>query len=119
VLLYLNSLLQVDHVEDDSSGSTSAHAAAQEGSLTRLKKHSDEFLHRVDANGWGPIHEASRAGHLDIVKHLVAQGVDFNLRTGKGHGFSPRKLAENYHGEDHSLSLYFDEIGAMSLGPDL
>lgn len=112
-------ILQVDQVHDDSSGATSAHSAAQMGSLERLKKHSDEFLSRVDINGWAPIHEASRAGHLDVVRHLVDQGVDFNLRTSKGSGLSPRRLAEDNHGIEHSLSQYFDEIGALSLGPDL
>jgi len=65
------------------------------------------------------IHEAVRAGHTEIVKYLIGRGVDKNVGTNRGLGFSPLKLARSYLGEEHGLVKYLIDIGSASFGPDL
>jgi ankyrin repeat protein len=39
-----------------------------------IKNH--EQIHQVDKNGWSPLHEAARAGHIEMVKYLYERDVD-------------------------------------------
>ena len=56
-----------------------------------------------DSNGWQPIHEAARGGHLDAVQLLV---------THFGEGRSVLELVLDTHGHDHPLFGYLEGIGA-------
>jgi len=78
-------------------------------------------VHTKDANGWAPIHEATRSGHLAIVRTLVEKGgVDVNMLTGLiDEGESALHMAIETHGEDHPLVDYLNSIGALMIGPDL
>jgi len=53
------------------------------------------------------------------VKYLIERGVDKNISTNRGLGFTPLKLARSYLGEEHGLVKYLIDIGSSSLGPDL
>ena len=60
-----------------------AHAAAT-GDVDHIHKmvtdnanHKD-MIHKKDSNGWLPIHEAARGGHLHVVQLLVEFGADIN-----------------------------------------
>ena len=70
------------------------------------------MLHMKDSNGWQPIHEAARGGHLDAVQLLVEHGADVNERTHFGEGKSVLELVLDTHGHDHPLFGYLEGIGA-------
>uniref|UniRef100_A0A7S2YGP5 Fe2OG dioxygenase domain-containing protein n=1 Tax=Entomoneis paludosa TaxID=265537 RepID=A0A7S2YGP5_9STRA len=104
-----------------TTGSTNAHQAAQEGDLSMLKEHvtkDKQVVNKQDANGWTPLHEATRAGHFDMVKYLIEQGADPNIKTGK-RGGTALWWAKNEHDEDHPIIEFLESIGAMESGPEL
>lgn len=57
----------------------------------------------VDTSGYSSLHYASRAGHLEIVKCLVAHGADVNLRT-RGNQSSPLHRASQ---QGHTVVVEF------------
>mmetsp|Transcript_24336 Transcript_24336/g.36093 ORF Transcript_24336/g.36093 Transcript_24336/m.36093 type:complete len:423 (-) Transcript_24336:102-1370(-) len=73
-----------------------------------------ESIHEVDDNGWGPLHEATRGGQLDVVKYLHEREVDLNLKTGHGRGNTALRLAKQYHGEDSDVYKFLEGVGAES-----
>ena len=91
-----------------------AHAAATGDikSMEQYAKDHKDLLQQKDSNGWQPIHEAARAGHLDAVKLLVGHGADFNERTNFGEGSSVLELVLDNHGTEHPLFDYLEGIGA-------
>ena len=104
--------------------SPEGHYAAATGDIDLLAKvaHKDrKALTHADRNGWQPIHEAVRGGHLDIVQYLIEEhGVDMNARTGPGgKGMSPLNLAMEHHDEDHPLVSFLRSIGAKDYAQEL
>lgn len=90
-----------------------AHKAAADGDIERLQKTKKSEWSKKDINGWQPIHEAARSGHTDIVKMLLDNGIDKDVRTGHlNEGQSPLSLALEFHDEDHELVSYLRSIGA-------
>ena len=94
-----------------------AHAAAT-GDVDHIHKmvtdnaiHKD-MIHNKDSNGWMPIHEAARGGHLNVVQLLVEFGADVNERTNFGDGSSVMELVLDNHGHDHPLFSYLEDLGA-------
>lgn len=110
-------------VPDFSTGSTELHAYAQAGDLESVKKHVTEkgakSVNQIDRNGWTPLHEASRAGHLEVIKFLVENGADVNVRTRHGAGESSLWWAKQQHGADSPIVTYLEGVGADELGPEL
>jgi len=105
-----------------ATGSTLAHAAAQEGDATLLKKlitGNKALVSQQDENGWQPIHEGARGGHEEVVKLLIDHGANKNARTSGGLGGTPLWLAEQQHGPSHPLVKFLRSIGADSIGPEL
>lgn len=54
-----------------TTGSTTAHEAAKTGNVARLEKEikkKKDSVHAKDENGWTPLHEGARGGHLEVVK---------------------------------------------------
>jgi len=107
-----------------TNGSTTAHHAAQKGDVKALIDIIDKKEHLVkhaDANGWTPLHEGVRAGHVDVVKLLVEKGADVNALTGNGdeEGESPLWWAKQSLGEDHPMISFLESLGALEIGPDL
>ncbi len=98
------------------------HDVARKGdmrSLQDLAQTNPSALHRTDPNGWRPVHESVRAGHLDTVKFLLEKGADMNERTNHGEGYSLLRLASIYLGKDHEIYKLLESKGALDLGPDL
>lgn len=98
-----------------------AHAAAtgDVDTIAQFASSEKHLLHQTDKNGWMPIHEAARGGHVDVVMLLVEHGADINARTHSGEGSSPLNLAVENHGLEHELVEYLSSLGALNIGPDL
>lgn len=98
-----------------ATGSNFAHQAASFGDIDKLVDLAEtniDFLFVGDSNGWYPLHEGVRGGHLEVVKFLVEKGVDVNSRTNQGYGGSALWWAQNVHGTDHPVITYLKEKGA-------
>jgi len=72
-------------------------------------------LHHKDVNGWTVLHEAARAGRVDMMKIILQHDVDKDLLTRGGQ--SPLKLAKNYLPQDHEMIQYLESIGARDISP--
>jgi len=107
---------------EDATGSNGAHYAAAIGDHVTLwhivENHRAEMLHEYDNNGWLPLHEAARRGHLEVLKVLVDQGADVNDRTSFGEGFSALHLAYHTLEEDHPVIAYLLSLGAEDIAPE-
>lgn len=105
-----------------TTGTTPAHAAAQEGNAKRLGQVIDKLGHLInakDGNGWTPLHEGARAGHEEVVQLLVDRGAKINERTGGGAGATPLYWSIKENGEDHPVSQLLLSLGGLNIGPDL
>ena len=60
------------------------------------------------------IHEAARAGNLEVLKYLVESGANINGRTNEG--ASPLRIAINSIGEEHPVVTYLKGLGAEDHG---
>lgn len=85
--------------------------------LLVLAEASPSALHQPDENGWLPLHEAVRSGHVDVAQLLIEKGGDINSVTYGDQ--SPLNIARAYHGEDHVMTQFLIELGAADLGPEL
>jgi ankyrin repeat protein len=65
-----------------------------------------------------PLHEGARAGHVEVVKYLVAQGANLNEVTDGTKG-SALWWAKEKHGQDHPVVAFLESVGALDIGPDL
>jgi len=103
---------------NNDAGATAAHLAAKLGRLREIQQLSSDLCRAQDANGWQPLHEAVRGGHLDVVNYLIREHqVDINARTNQNRGPSPLWLAESTHGLQHSVTERLVELGAVKIGP--
>jgi len=103
-----------------TTGSTEAHYAAQSGNLEGLQeaiKKKKTIVNAKDENGWTPLHEGARGGHLEVVKYLVEAGADVN--TTNKQGATPLWWAKHQHGQDHPVIEFLESIGALESGPEL
>ena len=101
-----------------------AFAAAAQNDVDALKQVAAEdkrSLLAKDRNGWQPIHEAARGGHVEAMEYLIQNGADVNARTHKGSGVSPLRITLNAHNKnaDHPAVRYLMSLGAMDIGPEL
>jgi len=108
--------------QDSNSNTRETHVAAALGDVERLKEiaaKDAEALHKRDENGWHPLHESVRAGHVHATELLIERGADKNLRTGhKGDGQSPLNLALEHHNEGSPIVEYLLGIGAENIDVD-
>ena len=113
---------EVAREDEDEDESTPAHLAAATGDVRSLKElaiMNKEYLTARDANGWMPIHEASRGGHREAVELLLSYGADVNAVSSHEQGSTPLRLATEEHGNDHPLVEYLLSLDAIDSGPDL
>ena len=104
-----------------TTGSTPAHTAAQQGSVSSLEeilKQKKDLVHAKDRNGWTPLHEGARGGHLEVVKLLVENGADVNSKTA-GTGGTVLWWAKQSLDSDHPVVEFLEEMGALDAGPEL
>lgn len=109
-----------EKIKSSVTGSTVAHKAAQDGNVEGLQsvlEILENVVNQKDENGWTPLHEGARGGHVEVVKLLIDNGADINMETEAGE--TPLYLAEKDLGEDHEVVSFFRSLGAVSLGPDL
>ena len=115
--------------------------AVESGLATSSSRNTDAYnitalFRQADRNGWEPIHEAARAGNIDVLRLLLEVDnvsgqssesriwrrragklrVDVNRRTNGGRGFTPLRLVEDNHGSGCNCAELLREIGAVSLG---
>jgi prolyl 4-hydroxylase len=102
-----------------TSKSITTHHAAATGDvevLRELAKKDKKLLHVKDENGWQPIHEAIRKGHLGAVKLLLDNGADKNAVAGEiGTSLF---LAREYLTADHPVVRHLESLGALEAAAD-
>lgn len=100
--------------------SMTPHNAAAAGNLEALKTLAENdraILFKSDQNGWRPLHEAARSGHVHVLKYLLKEGARVNERTNDGEGGNPLWWAEkNAEGNQEAIKL-LKKHGAVSLKP--
>ena len=98
------------------------HSAAAFGDVSALKElavDNERALHAKDKNGWQPLHEAVRGGHLEAVDFLVKNGANIDEVTNEGSGSSPLNIARTSLHENHPVVRYLSNLGAKDVGPEL
>jgi prolyl 4-hydroxylase len=97
------------------------HTAAAAGDIETLQKlafDDKRALHARDSNGWQPLHEAARAGNLEVVKMLAGEhNADINAVTNDGKGSSPYYIVIQAHSPSHPVAQYLHSLGALYKGP--
>jgi len=66
-----------------------------------LVKKNPPDVNAKDHNDWTPLHEAGRAGHLDVLEYLHENGGDINLRTNGGKGDTVYGWVKKLGGNEH------------------
>jgi ankyrin repeat protein len=104
------------------TGSTEAHIHARDANLEELRRVvevSEEVVNAQDQNGWTPLHEAVRSKDIEIVRFLLENGADVNLRTIEkdGKGGAALYLARRYVDEDDPLITLLLSYGAKHYVP--
>jgi ankyrin repeat protein len=79
--------------------------------LQAMAKFNPRALAEVDKLGWTAFHEGTRSGNLEVVKFLLDNGADMNVLTDAG--LSPLWIARHFLGENHEVSKYLEELGAI------
>jgi prolyl 4-hydroxylase len=74
-----------------------------------------DSIHELDANGWSAMHEAARAGHVEVAEYLHARGLDVTIKTGHGKGQTAAALALQHHGAESAIYKFFEELGVGEL----
>ena len=87
--------------------------------LVDLIEDQVHLVHSKDKNGWTPLHEASRGGHVEAAKFLLEKGADINDRFLNGQGGTALFLAGQYHGKDSEIYKYLESVGGLWLEPEL
>jgi ankyrin repeat protein len=52
--------------------------------LTDIVEAVESYIDKKDQNGWTPLHEGARAGHVEVVELLAGKGANVNRRTHDG-----------------------------------
>jgi prolyl 4-hydroxylase len=104
-----------------TTGSTGAHVAAQKGDLKSLTSEvvkKKDIVNQKDKNGWTPLHEGARGGHLEVVKYLIASGADANATTSSTGG-TVLWWAKKTLDAEHPVIAFLEDLGALEAGPEL
>jgi hypothetical protein len=96
--------------------------AAANGKLEALKilAEADRAnLFKRDQNGWRPLHEAARSGHVDVIEYLLKEGARINERTNDGEGGNPLWWAEKNAKKNRAAIKLLKKYGGVSLQPKI
>lgn len=107
-----NDPATLQRVYQQRDGATLAHVAAKLGNLAQLQQLDGTTrgqLTAMDRNGWQPLHEAVRGGHLDCVNYLIAQQ-NANIHATTRQGQTPLILSRESHGNNHPVTLRLLEL---------
>ncbi len=99
----------------NSDGGTKAHLYSATNDLKNLKQLIDKtpaMLNVEDINGWQPLHEAVRAGHVGVVEYLLENGANTNHQTSQGEGSTPLGLALEHLPAHHPIIELLERYGA-------
>jgi len=102
--------------------SVTPHNAAASGNLEALKTLADvdrANLFKRDQNGWRPLHEAARSGHVDVLEYLLKEGAKVNERTNNGEGGTPLWWAEKKPEKNREAIELLKKYGGLSLQPKI
>ena len=96
-----------------STGEALYHRQAREGDLNGLREAVAADLSNIlsvpDANGWTTLHEAIRAGNIEIIEYLVRDvGLDLTAETNQGR--NALSLAQDFHGEESNVTLLIESL---------
>jgi prolyl 4-hydroxylase len=82
------------------------------GTLRHLALSNPSSLRVTDSAGWQPIHEAARAGHVDVLRFFIEeQGIHIGTPTLGGK--TPLSIAQLNLAEGHPVIDYLVENGAL------
>ena len=96
------------------------HTLAGNGKIDELRplvEYNPRLATLPDDNGWTPLHEAARGGHLHVVKYLLRNGAALNSPSSTGG--TPLYCAAQYLGEDSEMYQFLKSLGAVHAGPEL
>jgi ankyrin repeat protein len=96
--------------------------AAANGNLEALKIMAEADranLFKRDQNGWRPIHEAARSGHVHVLEYLLKEGARINERTNDGEGGNPLWWAEKNAEKNREAIKLLKKYGGVSLQPKI
>lgn len=96
------------------------HHAAADGNLNALQQLAAidrAKLFSKDHNGWTPLHEAARGGHVHVIQYLIEEGASINERTNNGRGASALWWAE--HKERTEAIAFLKKHGAVSMESEI
>ena len=97
--------------------------AKTSGSVARLTEliGRGANIHSGDLRGWTAIHEAARAGRIDLIKLLMEHGavLDERTTTPTGLGGTPLYWAIEEHGPDHEAPRYIASLTSSSQHDEL
>jgi len=94
---------------------TLPHTLAARGELEELKilaERKQDILHIPDENRWLPLHEAARAGHVEVAEFLLQSGASLNVQTAAGE--TPLDCAEQGQGPDSPIYQYLKSLGGVN-----
>eukprot|EP00980_Cylindrotheca_fusiformis_P001758 scaffold405_cov132-Cylindrotheca_fusiformis.AAC.10 len=104
----------------DAAATMTPHNAAAAGNLDALKSMAATdraVIFKSDHNGWRPLHEAARSGHVHVIEYLLKEGARVNERTNDGEGGSPLWWAEKNAEANREAIELLKKHGAISLQP--
>jgi prolyl 4-hydroxylase len=133
-----NGVANQEDLNKQTTGSTQAHHYAREGNVELLKKEvskKKEIVNVKDVNGFTPLHEGVLGRNLDVVKFLVENGANVNVKTANGGGTAlwwakhQRDVAiaagdgsdnvDEQQEETDPIILFLESVGGLEVGPDL
>jgi hypothetical protein len=106
--------------EEPAHETTLLHEMAANGDLEGVRmalKLNKSELSVQDFNLWQPLHEATRNGHLEVVKELVKGGASLDTVTLKG--CTPLGWARKTHGDTHKVIGYLQDLDAPDFCHDI
>jgi prolyl 4-hydroxylase len=102
--------------EEEDERQTGAHMAARDGDmdvLVALLRRDVTLLNQPDKNGWMPLHEAARGGHLACLQYLIQMGADVGSLT--KYGGTALWWARRSLPAGHGVIAFLEEIGALDV----